>query len=115
MTIDKAELYGKFQGSVERREKLQNDITRKALDLPREDDMGDVTVNNGISGKALVGILVGMAAVGGGGAIVMNQIQQQSAAPPAIVQPAEAEFTIQHRNADGNIINVPQWKPGVQE
>jgi len=113
MAIDKNALYGTFQDSVDRNNKLTDDITRKALDLPRDDDVNITTTNNGVSGKALAGILAGVMAAGGGGAVVMNQMGQPT--PQPVVQPSDQEATLTFYNSDGEEIILPQRNPGAQE
>jgi hypothetical protein len=71
MTIDKDQLYATFNHSSQRREKLADLATRKALDLPVEDDM-QITTNTTYQGLGRCGSLLlalAMLASGGGGAL----------------------------------------------
>lgn len=124
MPIDKEALYPTYNRSVERKQAIHEQAIRKSLDLPADDDVNITTTNNGSSPLMSSLATVGMLATGGTGAIGIAALMgvlggepdmPGAQPPPAIVQPVEATFTIQHRNADGDLLNVPQWKPGAQE
>ena len=103
MTIDKDQLYATFNQSNQRREKLTDLATRKALDLPVEDEM-QITTNTTYQGLGRCGSLLlalAMLASGGGGALGIAGLlglltpARQAAAPqqPATFEPQEFEVT----------------------
>ena len=57
MPIDKTQLYQTFDRSLRRSERLTDMATRKALDLPVDDDMQIIT-NNTRQGLGRVGALL---------------------------------------------------------
>ena len=69
MPIDKTKLYPMFEKSLRRNERLTDLATRKALDLPLDDDMQIIT-NNTRQGLGAIGTLLVSAVMltGGGGA-----------------------------------------------
>ena len=99
MTIDKDQLYGAFNKSHQRREKLADLATRKALDLPVEDDM-QITTNTTYQGLGRCGSLLlalAMLASGGGGALgiagLLGMLQPTREAPRPTFAPQEFEVT----------------------
>lgn len=103
MTIDKSQLYATFNKSHERREKLADMATRKALDLPVEDDM-QITTNTTYQGLGRCGSLLlalAMLASGSGAALGIAGLlgllnpARQAASPqqPATFEPQEFEVT----------------------
>ena len=71
MTIDKDQLYATFNKSSERRDKLADLATRKALDLPVEDDMqiNTSTTYQGLGRCGSLLLALAMLAGGSGGAL----------------------------------------------
>ena len=71
MTIDKSQLHPMFEKSLRRSERLSDLATRKALDLPLDDDMQIIT-NHTRQGFGLIGTLLLSTALlaGGGGAAI---------------------------------------------
>lgn len=99
MTIDKNALYATFHASNQRREKLADLATRKALDLPVEDDM-QITTNTTYQGLGRCGSLLlalAMLAAGGGGALgiagALGLLHRGHEAAPATFEPQEFEVT----------------------
>lgn len=117
MPINKEALYPTYNRSVERKQAIHEQAIRKSLDLPVDDDVNITTTNNGVSGKALAGILVAMVVSGGGGALVVNQMGQPVPQPPPFVRPVvEGQAaTLKFYNSAGEEIILPQRKPGAQE
>ncbi len=110
MTIDKNELYGQFDSSHKRRQRLAELATRKALDLPLDDDMNIINNRQGASmmGTALLsaalllgggGLGVGIAGLAGmGGADkpaspVVPAMKPDSGPAPTPVEPQEFKVT----------------------
>ncbi len=114
MTINKNELYATFHKSSERREKLADLATRKALDLPVEDDM-QITTNTTYQGLGRCGSLLlalAMLASGGGGALgIAGVLGLLNAATPAREAPATfepQEFEVTFFAEDGAPIEVSE-------
>jgi hypothetical protein len=61
MPIDKDKLYGQFEKSVERREKLYDDLIRKANDIPVDED---VQIENTTKTTNYNGLGAGMSTLG---------------------------------------------------
>ncbi len=100
--IDKEKLYPNW----ERTRKLQEDITRKALDLG--EDM-NITTNQGVSGKVLLGLGLGGTSIAGIAAVAIAYILSGQPGPaPSAAQ--NADFTIEHFDQDGELIYVPATK-----
>lgn len=70
MTIDKNELYGQFQKSWDQRAKLTELATRKALDLPLDDELNITTTHQGT--PFLTTALVSAVLIFGGGAAAIT-------------------------------------------
>lgn len=100
-TIKKEELYGQNNRSVEANQKLHRQATRKALDLPMEDDVN--ISRTGIGWKELA--VIGATILGGAGLWTMNQ---QPAATPAA---QEWQITV----TDEEGVEVEPIKPGQFE
>lgn len=103
MAVDPKELYPTYYRAMERNNQLQDDITRKALDVPRQDDM-QVTTNKGMSGWALVTLLLGGGGILSAAALVGASMLRQPAPP---TQPADSAYEVQFFDQHGDPIYVP--------
>ena len=103
MPIDKANLYQTFHNSLRRSQRLSDLATRKALDLPLDDDMQIIT-NNTRHGLGLVGTLAlsGMlllSGAAGGFALLRTTV-------PTTPAPAAQEFEVTFWTEDGQPLEV---------
>ena len=123
MTIDKHQLYGAFLQSHERQQRLSDLATRKALDLPLDDDVNitQTTTNHAPSLASLLVLAGGLLAGGTGIGIGLPAMVAalSSAAPPpipAIEQQAAApapasEYRVTFYAEDGRPIEVDRTTP----
>jgi len=125
MALDKEALYGQFLASFQRREKLADLATRKALNLPVEDDVNITTTHNGIGWRHLVGIVLMLllsGTLGGGLTALLGSLGHNAsgslpaAAAPGNSAPAGAatapaqpqQFKVTFYGEDGQPIEVQQ-------
>ncbi len=108
MTLDKDQLYGLFHRSAESRSRLHDMATRKALDLPMDDEV-NVTTNTTHNGPSLWGLAGVMAATlltgaaVGAGAFLFSRSPIESRPRAGDVRDFEVRFYDQH----GRPIDVP--------
>ena len=113
MPIDKTKLYRTFEKSLRRSERLNDLATRKALDLPLDEDMQIIT-NNTRQGLSMAGMLLLSAVMltGGGGAawglLTMLNNRGQPAAEVAGESPATQEFEVTFWSEDGQQLEVTE-------
>ena len=92
MTLSKRELYGTFMESRERRERLADMATRKALDLPLDDDVNitNTTTHNGLPWAQLALLVGGTLAGGTGLGLALPALlgSLERGAPPPEIRPA---------------------------
>jgi hypothetical protein len=100
--ITKKDLYPTYYRSLERNNKLMDAATRKALDLPLEDDVHITTNKTGIGGGALVAC-VGLASAAAIAIAAMFAGNTPQPATPDI----EAKYTVEHFDQFGDPIYVP--------
>jgi hypothetical protein len=126
MALDKEALYGQFLASFQRREKLADLATRKALDLPAEDDVNITTTHNGLQLRHLAGIALMVllsGTLGGGLTALLGSLGHNASGilPPAAATPAESapagaavppaqpqQFKVTFYGEDGQPIEVQQ-------
>ena len=115
MPINKTQLYPMFEKSLRRSERLGDLATRKALDLPLDDDMQIIT-NHTRSGLGMTGTLLVSVAMlisgSAGGVALMNawpsgeaasgNVDPQAASPPPVAQ----EFKVSFWTEDGEHLEV---------
>lgn len=110
MPIDKNELYALFQHSFDRRERLADLATRKALDLPVEDEVNitNTTTHHGPSPLAMLAVSALMLLGGGGIALSAAGLAGWFQSPGgAAVQPSGPhEFRISFWTEEGSEIPV---------
>jgi len=116
MPIDKQQLYGHFQQSHDRRERLADTITRKALDIPMDDDVNITTTNHGSSPFVTALAVVGMLATGGtfaiGTAAMMGVLSPTKSVPnspakqAAAQVPAPNNYRVTFWNEEGDQMQV---------
>ena len=123
MTIDKHQLYGAFLQSHERQQRLSDLATRKALDLPLDDDVNitQTTTNHAPSLASLLvlagGLLAGGTGIGIGLPTILEALSSADPSPvPAIEQqaavPAPAsEYRVTFYAEDGRPIEVDRTQP----
>ena len=110
MPIDKDQLYDRFHKSWERRERLADLATRKALDLPAEDDVR-ITTNTTHQGSSLLATsLVSMALLlaGGAAALGLTYFKSSPAQPPSTttIPPSPQQFKVSFWGEDDKEIQV---------
>lgn len=96
-TIDKEKLYPNWN----RMQKLQEDITRKHLDLGEE---MNITTSKGVSGKALVGCVGFASAAAVAIAYILGGQPALPQAPPADQQ---VDLTVKIRDQHGELMYIP--------
>ncbi len=115
MTIDKHQLYGRFVKSWERREKLADLATRKALDLPMDDEMNITTTNRGVG--LLPAAVVSAALLLAGGGMTLGLVKLLDRPQPAQVPasgshvaapPPSQEFKVTFWAEDGTPLKVDE-------
>jgi hypothetical protein len=114
MSIDKTKLYATFEKSHQRQQRLADMATRKALDLPLEDDVQITTntTNHGISWVGAV-VLAATLLAGGGGTMfgvagMLGALRAPQPAPrgPSTPLAAPREFKVTFWAEDGAPIEV---------
>jgi hypothetical protein len=113
MTIDKSQLYATFEKSHERQQKLTDMATRKALDLPLEDDV-QITTNTTHHGISWLGAaLLSATLLAGGGGAALGLMSLFGALCPSVPSTPGAhhpispqEFKITFWAEDGKPIEV---------
>lgn len=98
MAIDKSQLYATFEKSRQRRERLADLATRKALDLPVDDDMqiNNHTSYQGLGRLGAVVLSLAMLAGGGGSALGIAGLLglfDAPARPPRTAEPSDRAAT----------------------
>ena len=99
--VGKKALYGVWTNNFERRARLNEDATRKALDLPLEEDVNITTTNN-VSGMTWKHLLAGTVGLSGLGAIgILSGLLLRSPAPakqpPPAVEPVTQNLRLKVR------------------
>lgn len=111
MPIDKSQLHPMFEKSLRRSERLSDLATRKALDLPLDDDMQIIT-NNTRQGFGLIGTLLLSAAMLTGGAAsgfaLMSALSPNGDMNPQVSSslPEAQEFKVTFWTDDGEHLEV---------
>ncbi len=115
MPIDKSQLYGMFQRSLKRSEKLNDLATRKALDLPLDDEMQIITnhTHRGLGRWGTLLLSLAMLAGGGGATLgtgaALGWFERAIQPPPQTTPPDEAaarEFKVTFWTEDGQPLAV---------
>ncbi len=110
MPIDKEALYGNFDRSMERKQKLEAKMIHKAMDLPVDDDV-HINTNNGLSNKSLALILAGIITAGALPLIVQHlksPVKQSETIFPVTAPPVDSSYSVLFYNKDQELINIPQ-------
>jgi hypothetical protein len=130
MSIDKSKLYGCFQKSWQRRDRLNELATRKALDLPLEDDELQITNTHvGLNWPHLLtaGLLMLLSAgATAGGILAVAPLLGQPAVPvkdSTVMTPSEVtqqdlaaqEYEVFFWTEDGREIPVGHTSPQRQQ
>lgn len=115
MPIDKTQLYPTFNNSLRRNQRLADAATRKALDLPLEDDVQIIT-DNSRQGLGRIGALLlslAMLAGGGGAAVgalgLLRGFDRPAARQPSDAAPSQTapqEFKVTFWSEDGQPLEV---------
>lgn len=113
MTIDKQKLYGTFHKSLAKSEKLTDLATRKALDLPVDDEMQIITNNHTRQGLGRCGTLLLALAMAAGGSgmtlglvsLLQNNVRNSGEAASG-AEFAPQEFQVTFWNEDGQPVEV---------
>lgn len=99
------------------RDKLNEQMARKALDIP-DDEMNITTNKTGIGTAGALGIaaaagIPGLAATGIMGYALSKKDPAPVApgTPPPAVSPADSEYEVIFYNARGEVIDVPRFDP----
>lgn len=126
MSIDKQQLYGAFTKSHQRQQRLSEMATRKALDLPLDDDVNitQTTTNHGPNLVSLLvlagGLLAGGTGIGLGLPALWNEPATAAMDPPkasepppktVALDPESTEFRVTFYAEDGRPIDVNQVEP----
>lgn len=116
MAIDKEALYGKFDRSKERKSKLSDEIIRKALDIPTDDDV-NITTNNytaprrSLPATILAGI--GLASLLGVAAMIATTLTVNMSKPTApIVEQLNPiqDWKVQFYNKNKEPVILPSYE-----
>ena len=109
MPIDKTKLYPMFEKSLRRNERLTDLATRKALDLPLDDDMQIIT-NNTRQGLGAIGTLfvsgVMLFSGAAGGFALLNHFSPVQENQATTELPAAQEFEVTFWTEDGQQLEV---------
>lgn len=117
MPIDKSQLYGMFQRSLKRSEKLTDLATRKALDLPLDDEMQIITnhTHRGLGRWATLLLSLAMLAGGGGATLGLGTVLgwfERAIQQPSQRAPDEAaaarEFKVTFWTEDGEPLEIEE-------
>lgn len=114
MSLNKEALYGNFLKSYDRRERLADLATRKALDLPVEDEVNiNTTTNNQGSHWLTTLLMAGSLLLGGGGltaglGTALGWFAQGPTAAPrsASAPPSAQEYRVEFFTEEGKPIKV---------
>lgn len=92
-SLDKEQLYGEYLKDFRRKARMSEQLARKSLDLPDNDEMQNVgnktTVGMGWRELGLVGVLTAAAGIGGN-LLANREAKAPEPTPPAIV-PADTD------------------------
>lgn len=123
MTIDKQQLYGQFLQSHQRQQRLSEMATRKALDLPLDDDVNitQTTTNHGPNFASLLVLAGGLLAGGTGLGVGLSSLWTTPPTAPASSHAPEphqqaaaagsAEYRVTFYAEDGKPIDVDRVQP----
>ena len=112
--LDKGQHYGEFTESERWQDELYDKACHKALDI-RKDGLG--IHNHGIGAKGVVGVVAAamLGPVAMAGLWAMSSMGKQPENPPPVqTAPADREYEIIHRDADGNVVDVKPWTGNKQ-
>lgn len=109
MALNPEELYGVYHASATRRERLRDDMVRKALNLPAGEDDTNVHVNQGLGWRAVAAIVLGVLGSGIAGSLLTRLSSQR---PPAEVREMESQEyrLIWEAEEDGVEVDVQREK-----
>ena len=99
MALNPEELYGVYHASATRRERLRDDMVRKALNLPTGEDDTNVQVNQGLNWRAVLAIVLGVLGSGIAGSLVTSLSQQTP--PPVAPQMESQEYRVTIEGEEG--------------